>query len=59
MAFEDDADHELHAETNKGLVFRSLDVDCVRQLDDLLEEACLNQAVQNILVGHPVQFDGT
>lgn len=56
MPLEDDADHELHAETDERLVLWPLDVDCVGQLDDLLQQASLDQAVQDVLVGDPVQL---
>ena len=56
LAFEDDADQQLHAQPDDGLFFAAVDLDGVRQLNYFLQEARLDEGVHDVLVGDFVEL---
>lgn len=56
LSLEDNADQELHAQSNDGFLLCAVDVNCVGQLNHLLEETGLDQATHNLLVSDLFEF---
>ena len=57
VPLENDANHKLHGEPDKRFVLCSLNVYGSRQLDYLLQQSRLYQAIQNVPVRDLVQLD--
>jgi hypothetical protein len=57
LALEDNADQELHAQSNDGFLLCAVDINCVGQLNHLLEETSLDQAAHDLLVSDLLQFE--
>lgn len=56
LAFEDDADQELHAQPDDGLLIAAVDLDGVGQLNNFLQETRLDEGVHDVLVGDFVEL---
>ena len=56
LSLEDDTDQELHAQSNDGFLLCAVDINCVGQLNHLLEETGLDQATHDLLVSDLFQF---
>jgi len=57
LAFEDDADQELHAQSDDRLLVAAVDLDGVGQLNDFLQETRLDEGVHDVLVGYFVELN--